>query len=324
MNNMNNTTENNSKLLGPPNSTIDKPSFTYSRFITALTTTNSLLHALGFTLLLLTWKDKKKKTPQHLYLLNLSFIECLSNICLTAMYIGGIQHGGSGWSSDKIWLTVISSIYFTFNIYLHFSIMFVITADRLAAAWLNMQYVAVCTIGRTKILLSATWVLCLGASVGVLGYNYTVNGKCWIWKLWQVYVHYLQSVLSSLYIIFAVVAYLFMFVRYIHSKRSSCSTEEECSQTTFQLFRRSKFYISLLLITSFLIFMLIPIMIMTIKLGKLPEVVSLILVTFISLSDTVDFIIYVFIYRPVFDWLKSLREDNSDSDNIHIFHIFHE
>ena len=138
------------------------PPCPFAPFYATLTTINSVLHSFGFTLLMVTWK--RKRTPQHLYLLNLSFIECLNNIFLTTIYIGGIRHGKHGWFAAKPWVTVMSAIYFTFNIYVHFSIMFIITADRLMATVLNLRYMVKCTVHRTKVLLSSIWLLCISYS----------------------------------------------------------------------------------------------------------------------------------------------------------------
>ena len=274
----------------------------------SLTGLNSFLHAFGFILLLSTLRQKK--TPQHLYLLNLSLIECLNNICQTVMFTGGILYG-FGPDSEVPWVPVTISVYFALTLYLYWSIMFLITADRLLATLLHIRYKSVCTFRRVAVSLCVMWVFCLTASIIILAYNYTAKGTLWIYPLWGVYAHYVHLVLASMYLFSAVVSYSIMFVSYIRSRRRTISvspTDDESQPSTFQLFRRSKFYISLLLITSFLVFMLIPWMILTITEENLPPLVVMVLVLSTSFSDTLDFFIYVFFYRPVYQWFKGFSK----------------
>ena len=107
--------------------------------------------------------------------------------------------------------------------------------------------------------------------------------------------------MNSLFLLFAVVSYLIMFLKYIKSRRSSMSTH----QSKFFLFRTSKFYVSLLLITSFIILSVIPSLIMSSS--PIDESLNnnyLYLEITSVLSDTVDGVIYVLLYAPVRTILK--------------------
>ena len=187
---------------------------------------------------------------------------------------------------------------------MYISILSVITADRLLATIFHMRYKAVCTLHRTKILMGVIWMVCLGVSGTILTYNYTVKGMFWLEKDRKIYEEYVQMGFFSVYLIFLTIAYTTMFAFYVRSRRSSSTDSSDTNLSTFRLFRRSKFYTSVLLVSSFLVFLLIPTMVITITNRKLPRVVLGMLYLFMSLSDTVDFFIYVFIYRPVFDWLR--------------------
>ena len=261
---------------------------------------NSFLHAVGFTLLLLTWR--KKKTPQHFYLINLALLECWHSICMTVITFCGPQYGIE--DSTSLWMLILMAIVFTFNNYMYISILSVITADRLLAAIFHMRYKAVCTLHRTKILMGVIWIVCLGLSGTILTYNYTVKGMFWLKKDRKIYEEYVQMGFFSVYLIFLTIAYTTMFAFYVRSRRSSSTDSSDTNLSTFRLFRRSKFHTSVLLVSSFLVFLLIPTMIITITNRKLPTVVLGMLYFSMSLSDTVDFFIYVFIYRPVFDFLR--------------------
>ena len=91
-----------------------------------------------------------------------------------------------------------------------------------------------------------------------------------------------------------------MFSRYVRSRRSSSLTKF----STFQLFRSSKFYVSILLITSFTTLVVIPFLLLCVArkhLGRNGEMICE-LITYAS--DPLDFFIYAFIYDPVYEWIK--------------------
>ena len=91
-----------------------------------------------------------------------------------------------------------------------------------------------------------------------------------------------------------------MFCKHIQSKRRLRRTSQPTPSVIF-IFRTSKFHVSLLLITSFLVLVAIPNLIDSLlRLNDKQPGYALLLYIGVSnsLSDTVDFVIYVLMYKP--------------------------
>lgn len=279
---------------------------------------NILFHGIGGVLLILTYK--RKKTPQHLLLINLSATELLRNITRVAICTIFIVDGGDFQSlpSFSIW-----AVYITTITYLYFAAMFLITVDRLVATVLSIQHMIVCTDDRIKWTIGAVWGFVLLVSFSIFGYYHSVYGVFWLYVdgIYETLVFLVPTLLTVSYMVFAVICYLVMFTRYIRSKRLSTSSH----LSSLQLFRRSKFYVSVLLITSFMFLMVIPYGILASR-GNLSVEVRLVLNILNILSDTTDFVIYVMIYEPVYGMLKHcigstlsafrMQEEQSSSKNL--------
>ena len=99
---------------------------------------------------------------------------------------------------------------------------------------------------------------------------------------------------------FAILSYTLMFCKHIQSKRRLRRTSQPTPSVIF-IFRTSKFHVSLLLITSFLVLVAIPNLIDSLlRLNDKQPGYALLLYIGVSnsLSDTVDFVIYVLMYKP--------------------------
>ena len=184
--------------------------------------------------------------------------------------------------------------------YLYYTAMFLITADRLVATLLNIRHKMVCTTHRTKWTIIFTWLLNIAIIIGLFVYSFfTKFGVFWLFAepVHKVVELIVPATFTVLYLWFAIASYILMFVEYSRSRRSASSSPTHLSN--FQLFKKSKFYVSVLLISTFLILMVIPygFLILTKKGRLLINVLNM-------LSDTTDFVIYVVIYEPVYGTLK--------------------
>ena len=261
---------------------------------------NSVLHGIGGILLIKTYK--RRKTSQHLLLVNLSLTELLRNITRVATCSIFITERRDSVATYTLW-----TVYITFVTYLYFSAMFLITVDRLVATLLNVRHKMICTSNRTQWLVAVVWLLVSLVTVCVSVYYHSLYGILWMYVcdvIHRVLVYRVIMVLTVLYLISAVVCYSLIFLRYTRSKRSIAQNH----LSSLQLFRKSKFYVSILLITSFIFLQVVPYGILTIKGDKLSLPVKMVLNISSEVSDTVDFLIYVFMYNAVYNLAKRYRE----------------
>ena len=251
---------------------------------------NVLLHGIACPLLFTSYKQHR--TPQHLFLINLSLIELLINFLCVLMEVLRVTVDNRG-----VVTAFFAGTYITYG-YLYYAAMYLITCDRLVATLLVLRYRIVCTINRAKITLAATWLFCIICGTTITTYNCSKYGMNWIIvdkELIDIYIYKVPVVLAVLYFVFVIICYLIMFCLYVKSKRSLAPSH----MTLVQAFRGSKFFVSLLLILSFLFLMVIPFIVLANTWKVLSPTATLFLEILTYSSDTVDFLIYVFIYRPV-------------------------
>ena len=183
--------------------------------------------------------------------------------------------------------------------------MFLLTADRLCALLLLHQYRSVCTLQRVKIIIAITWFLCFCVNLPVSTAYYFSYGWNWLRNKGQpgaiitrIQLTFIPAILGILFLIFSTVAYIIMFSVYVRSRRRLQTTPE----SVLTAFVNSNFFTAVLLITSFLILMVTPALIHAYYDFTAKEM-SVPLYTYIYasvyLSDLVDAIIYVLLYKPV-------------------------
>ena len=266
-----------------------------------LTSLNVALHTLGAILLIQVYQKVRESKNQPLFLLNLSISELASNV------IGLTTSVAAYLIDDVISLAKVQIIVGTFDLgfnLAYFFAMYLITGDRLAACLLGLRYKSICTHFRVKIAITCTWIISIVLVPAVL------NGFCWHIGFLNFYfvfgdlMKFLSPTLSSIYLLFAIATYASMFRVFVTSRRKSSLPQK---QSALHFFRHSKFYVSILLISSFLLLMIIPeIVIFSIVLrnrGRTHQVTDptpfYVKILLSRVSDIVDSIIYIFFYSPV-------------------------
>ena len=211
---------------------------------------NIIIHSLG-TYLLIYLYMYGKDTPQQLFLISLSVSEILKNLLriftrpVLSLHISERFH-----THVFNVLAVVKLIYY--------ASMFYITIDRLLGVLLNLRYRVYCDSTKCKYLLLLTWTIgFLMSVVFVITYHIGVLKEIYPYDL------YVSAVISFVYVIVALVTYGFIFNNYTKSRamRHRGNTEGETNNnepSIFQVFRQSKFFISILIITSFLVFVVLP------------------------------------------------------------------
>lgn len=284
---------------------------------------NFMLHSTGCYLLICLYKNGSSST-QQLFLINLSVIIALRNLLIIPVLILDlvphneesefIQDGGNGYIIEithKILRNMIATTVF----FLYYMSMYYLTLDRLLAVCLHFRYSTLCTIGRVKLLLLVTWfigfglIICLSilSSNGIISSDYTP------------YDYYAYLSLALGFIILAIFTYGILF----HSFRKSLELRTRSSLATtvtatrlnstsniYAVFRQSNFYISILLITNFVVFLVAPDLLYLFdglrnKFSQPDDnLVEYIVVTMYVISDLIDAYIYIFIKKNVRDLLE--------------------
>ena len=269
---------------------------------------NVVLHSICSLLLAYTYQNERPRKTQPLYLLNLSISELLRNSVNfsidTYMFIS---------KPDELfyatYITFVWVVELTF-VLPYLAAMFLLTGDRLAACLLGIQYNIKCTVFRAKATILTTWIFSVlvvpSAYYAVyIGYGYrefssTVEMFRYIW-----------AALIQLHMIFAIVSYIIMFTVFVRSRRRTNSDQQ---QSLLQLFAHSKFYVAILLISTFIVMQGIPALFFIYYTQFSNSNNGLVISNWrlfvyyaitVTLSDTTDAMIYVFLYNPIRNLLQT-------------------
>ena len=228
------------------------------KVLEVLTTTivfsNVFLQLLGCYLL---WKTNNWTTitTQKLIIFNLSLCECLK-CCYWPVYYSLLFNGYKRTSNPMEYIFCVH----LGSVELLYMLMIALTLDRLINIVIGMRYSAYWTPGKTKKLLIIFWVIgCLWSLANVVMYYF--RGSEWVYNVTVAYVGLVKSIA---YIVLAFVTYLVIFWKYkksrdsLHQFQSSENTERSEHSSFLQMFRKSRFYVSVLIIFTYLLFITIP------------------------------------------------------------------
>ena len=249
---------------------------------------------------------------QHMLILNLSITEILKNIINVSdctryllrhfftipMVVDDIFH----------YVTIIydCAIYLLFYLFMVY-----ITIDRLLRTLLNVKYPVYITFARTKYLIIGSWLVAIITCVSL-----SLVGKYTRFFIDDISMSYAYTVLDFSYLILAVLTYSSIFFKLMQSRIIQTpvrphGTSTGCRSNISETFQKSRFYVCLLLISSFLVCNTIPGLVYIFVIlfdGKLPRQVSITLYACYILSDTTDACIYIFLQRSLRTLLwKKLR-----------------
>ena len=209
-----------------------------------------LVHAIGLYLLLLV--SRTHTTTQNLYLINLSTTEIVKN----SIYLinTGLVVVNKRKHSDA-YKHVMVDVEFTiasFTDFAYFLAMVLITGDRTASVIYDFRYRAYWDSSKVKTLIIATWCI-----------SFIMTSICvliGVTKLLKDSTHnllhaYVPTFLNIVFVVFAVVSYIYMFSRFAKGNRMRSNSTVS---TSFDVFRNSRFYIATMLVASFVVFIVAP------------------------------------------------------------------
>ena len=282
----------------------DKDNEWLSSILVAIDGINIVVHALGLYLLLCIYKGRHK-TPQHLFLINLSISTIIKNTFYAYQDVSEIA--SLEISMSKTSQDVQTYVHYTFEAasydYYILSLIY-LTCDRLMITLFHVRYLTLWNLRKTKILLLCTACLSLLVwltSINILGKSDNWNIKVVEKNSDKIINIYLPTASNSFFVIFATFSYIAMFSRF----RASCRDSLSVRISSITIFRRSKFFVAVLLVTSFLILLVLPNLLRTICTMSSCRLVpenggfNFYFSISVSISDSVDGLIYVMFYAPV-------------------------
>ena len=205
-----------------------------------------------------------------------------------------------------------------------YMIMLFMTIDRLIAVILTFKYPLYWTVSKTKKVIVVIWIFGVFITI-IYMILFAFKGR------WYIGNGYLFTTLSTscFFILTAVVTYSFIFWEYKKSRESraqyfsSPEGREQISLT--QTFLKSRFYITVLIVFTYLVFNTIPRGMYLLKDGRFYDNADITVMILLYLGFTSDALIYIFLQNNVrkrFLMMICCRKDTGSSyDRGAILHI---
>lgn len=277
-----------------------------------LNVANVFLHTIGTCLLLSIYRNGVD-TPQQVYLINLSTCEAIMNLLEFIRRVPNLfsipEHIDD---TVKVVQEYILIIMFTGISLVYYLDMIYVTTDRLLDILLSLKYPVFWNKSKAIWLIIWTWLLGILLSVSILLLHMLTS---YGWE--EAFFKYFFPILEFIFIINAIVTYSFIFKMYIASRSlpAKLSGASEIGRTrgtlrlknTFRIFRKSRFYIPVLLITTFFLFMIIPdltYLFVAIIYESPSDTLSICCWISYATSNIVDAWIYIYLQVPVRRLLK--------------------
>lgn len=280
---------------------------------------NCLLHGSGIVLLFALYK-KNNTSSQKLFLLNLSLTEFLQNACRLPVYVLKFYFKKLRLNpnTSKHVLKVIGNAIiqgqFVLNtgvIYQCLMAMMLLTGDRLMCILLHVRYPVFWSYRKTIVAVALSWGLSFWCTAIVCGYaQHCIDEtqRMALAKLDNIVQVHILAALSLLFLIFSMFSYFIMFRKFLISRRDMNTTEAPESEplSAWKAFCTSKFFVCILLMSSFLFLWVVPTLIVNLWVlttgslfnSSLPNLYHYVNISYL-LSDTADGVIYVFLKPEV-------------------------
>ena len=285
--------------------------------------TNICLHSLGLYLLICL-HHRDGEDVQLIYIMNLSATELTVTVLYLIKLILLAVYGTVSPVMMKVdvYVHIITKTILAFNFYT--SLLYIVI-DKLLQVLLNITYPIYWSAKKTKYQLAGTWIIglvifiCVIIPFQISGFDYN--------KFTRIF----SLIFDIVFVFVAISSYSFIFYRYKQTRVNPAQRRgvPNPEQSIFRIFRNSRFFISVLLISSFLLFMVIPNLIYSFVLIKhISDELSFILIVpllliMYEISILCDALVYIFIQRNVrrLLWrklrrMRFLRDNDRNSSQV--------
>ena len=234
---------------------------------------------------------------QHIYILNLSIMEILCSFCFFVLNVGKIIIPSNQSLLQTFYWNIMAIILTLCAIPITLNTCYIVI-DKVFEVYFNIRYHIYWNMKRTKYLQGITLIgsFSLCAFVVVI---YNVYERNYVLIYFR---EYFRPVVTIIILILTVASYSYIFRKYRLSKRLPSRPRSSFNnQSTFTIFRRSRFLVSICLVSTFFLFVVLPdnahyiIKLFNYTIDKEPDTFSSVKNLMYTISFLSDAYIYIFI-----------------------------
>ena len=209
---------------------------------------NISLHTIGIYLL----RCHQKNTGgdvQDVYIMNMNVVEIALNLfSLLLMLLHSVQLVNF---AEKIveYIYIIDHTVLNFTFYMN---TVYLALNKLLNILLNLKYSVYWNIQKAKYLVFGTWIVGVVISVCII-LSFELSEFDY-----EIFDMYFFIILDCLVLFVSISSYGYIFHKYKETRRLPFQGKHQPNQSIFYIFRKSKFYVCVLLILTFSVFVIIP------------------------------------------------------------------
>lgn len=215
---------------------------------------NVILHSIG--VYLIRCFRKNYGCQVHLILImNLSIVEILLNLSSSVnlvLIVAPVHENDLDWvNKSRDILYIIDETFLSFPFYMF---MIYITIDKLLEICLNIKYPLHVTVKRATCIVIATWITSLIVS-GSFIVTFFLTGK-----YGREFQRYFFTLFDFWFLIIASGTYGIIFYKFMNSRKGPviAAHNSVIRVNTFQTFKNSRFIVPVMLVISFILFVIVP------------------------------------------------------------------
>ena len=268
---------------------------------------NIILNIIGCHLLYEIYRHSNR-TVQQLYLINLSINLIIKNCFYLLLNSVTVVY----YSIPSLYTKKMAIVFFHYcnmfnstGVYFsYFLAMIYLTFDRLLHVLMHVRYPVFWTVSKSrKLLITSIIANCSIGGVSVIVLHVVGSDKIMEKLLRKCFYVYIPTIFNTVYLLFALMAYSIMFLKFARSRRlCRQSGSDRTEEPLLHIYLSSRFYVSVMLILSYLILMIIPSLIRAfynITDVTMPALLALYIDISVTLCDTADGMIYIFMIPTV-------------------------
>lgn len=218
--------------------------------------TNIIAHSIGIYLLRSIHK-RGGGDVQQIYIINLSLVEifiCIINFSLNVLNLLPLpKHSLSNVRMVQEYATIVIHTMLSFVFY---ASMILVTLDKVFEVWLNIKYSLFCNSRKARYLVYTSWL------IGFTIFLVIISSYLLLRFQYHKFNEYCFMTFDFLFLTTAVISYGSIFYKYKETRRHPAMgvhvNYPANNNNTFSVLLNSRFYISILLIVSFILFMVVP------------------------------------------------------------------
>ena len=217
---------------------------------------NILIHTLGLYLLRCLHKSGRGNV-QMVYIVNLSLTELIVNIFSFVRNLLRVIPFSSFHSNEfkevVMYSYILDYAILKFCLYMW---MLYITVDRVCGVLLNITYPSYWDISKAKWLVTVTWLIGITTFIAAALVYALKKDEVQLFMI----ANYFIIIFDFTFVVTAISSYCFIFYKFQKTRKDSLlgRNASNTQQNLWKIFRRSRFYVSVLLISTYIIFTIFP------------------------------------------------------------------